>query len=154
MARGVYVRTEEHIRKWLDSRKEYRHSQETKKKISEANKGRIFTEEHKKKISENHANMKGINNPNYGKKLYGDNNPHWKGGKWYNGVGYIMVKVRGRKPERIFEHRIIMEESLGRYLEPAEVVHHINGIRDDNRIENLMLFTNNTEHHKYHGHLE
>lgn len=49
------------------------------------------------------------------------------------------------------EHRLLMENKIGRYLRKEEVVHHINHNRLDNRIENLMLIGSNSEHIKLHS---
>lgn len=67
----------------------------------------------------------------------------WKGGKVKDKFGYVQIW----KPEHpnakiagyIHEHRLVMSESLGRPLESWEYVHHKNGIKDDNRLENLEL---------------
>ncbi len=74
--------------------------------------------------------------------------------KWKNGRritnGYVMIIIRDHPFATcrgyVLEHRLVMEKFLGRYLDPKEVVHHKNSIRHDNRIENLILFSNNSEH--------
>lgn len=57
---------------------------------------------------------------------------------YINDSGYRVIRMNGAN---VLEHRYIMEQSLDRKLLPKENVHHINGIRDDNRISNLELWS-------------
>ena len=60
---------------------------------------------------------------------------------------YKFKTINGK---RIFEHRLVMEIYLGRKLSVHEIVHHINGDKKDNRIENLKVMSN--EEHTSHHH--
>jgi len=73
----------------------------------------------------------------------GVNASNWGGGRhWHD--GYIMVYAREHPAASgiyVCEHRLVMEDHLGRYLTEDETVHHCNGVRDDNRLENLELWS-------------
>lgn len=81
----------------------------------------------------------------YSGDRHGENNPYWKGGRYRDAAsGYIMVyqpehpqaNIKGYLPE----HRLKMEEALGRPLQNNEMVRHKNNKKDDNRLNNLELF--------------
>lgn len=90
--------------------------------------------------------------PCYTRIQNGSNNHHWKGGIRHS-KGYIKTWMPDHpncdNEGYMFEHRLVMETYLGRYLTPKELVHHKNKIKTDNRIENLELVTPNTHplHH-------
>ncbi len=167
MPKGVYIRTKQIWNKGLKG--VYHHSEktcakikknrkglgkgrklpeETKKKISVANKGKPcfwkgkkLPKETRDKISKNHFDCRGKNHPN------------WKGGRHINSDGYVWIFMSEHpfaKSNYILEHHIVIEKYIGRYLKREEVVHHINKIKGDNRIENLMVFKNHAYHIWFH----
>lgn len=76
----------------------------------------------------------------------GEQARHWRGGRNVSAEGYVRIYAPDQPTARgrggyVAEHRLVMEKVLGRYLQPGETVHHKNGRRDDNRPENLELWS-------------
>jgi hypothetical protein len=80
-----------------------------------------------------------------GKAFGGEKSPVWNGGRGVRTNGYVEVTIPNDHPLKlkgkryISEHRLVMEKYLNRYLKPYELIHHLNGNKEDNRIENLAL---------------
>lgn len=93
--------------------------------------------------------------------LLKERSPNWKGGRGVNPNGYVVIRLypedffypmcNKASGHYVFEHRLVMARHLGRCLHSWEVVHHKNGIRDDNRLENLELGSTLGEHSRDHS---
>jgi len=95
----------------------------------------------------------------------GADNPSWKGGRTKTPYGYVLITLSLDSPYLgmarkhrggdnctsfcILEHRLVIAQHLGRCLKSSEIVHHINGIKDDNRLENLELLNDHLHHLPY-----
>ena len=122
----------------------WKQTDRVKQIISQTHKGKILSKKTRQMIS------------NKAKERFekGFHSALWKGGVKHRQDGYIaiwMPKHPFANNGYVMEHRLVMEKHIGRYLTEEEVVHHKNGIRNDNRIENLQLFANSGEHQRYHA---
>lgn len=83
----------------------------------------------------------------------GDKHPMWKGGRTINSQGYVLVYSPNHPNKtasnKVREHRLVVESIIGRYLEKNEDVHHIDGDKLNNSIDNLVALTK-SEHTKLH----
>lgn len=73
----------------------------------------------------------------------GKRNASWSGGRIVDKYGYVLLRMPDHPDADaigyVREHRFVMEKKIGRRLEPSELVHHKNGVRHDNRAENLEI---------------
>lgn len=112
--------------------------------------GYVYTEETRlaKSLSQKAAYKK-----KYPEGRFGDKHPGWKGGRSIIN-SYVVVYApnhpRAGKSNRVFEHILVAEKTLGRYLTKDEVVHHINGDKQDNRPENLKVVLRKDHVHDHH----
>ena len=137
MPTGTYIRTEEHRQKL----KEAWQKPGYKEKMSAVHRGQK-TWSGKKHSKESILKMR---------------KAHFSGKERMDirGNGYVYLYFPDHpmaKNGRVPEHNIVMEKNINRTLSPGEIVHHINGIKSDNRIENLCLCTSK-EHKMIHAKL-
>ena len=86
---------------------------------------------------------------------YGKDNYMWKGGRTISSHGYILVRV-GKKHHLAdvrgyaYEHRIVAEKLLGRWLKFNELIHHKDGNRQNNNPNNIEIVDSNGKHYVFH----
>ncbi len=89
-----------------------------------------------------------------GESQRGQNHPRWRGGRIIDSLGYVQILLQAddffypmaNKNGYAREHRIVMAKHIQRCLLPWEIVHHRNGIKKDNHIENLTLLKGQPDH--------
>ena len=84
----------------------------------------------------------------------GSNSPNWKGGRTHTSTGYVLLMSPGHprawRDGYVLEHVLVAEAALGKPLPERAVVHHVNGIKTDNRPQNLVVCQDNGYHSSLH----
>lgn len=102
--------------------------------------------------------MIGRSHKSWNKGNFGHKSHCWRGGKHITSQGYIGIycpnhpSIKLSNAIYVGEHRLVMEKKIGRFLNHNEHIHHINGEKTDNRIENLEIVTA-SNHIKKHSDL-
>lgn len=89
----------------------------------------------------------------YSFRYKGDKHTQWKGGIHLNAYGYRCLYKPGHHRainNRVFEHILVVEEVLGKPMPRGTVVHHINGVANDNQHSNLVLCQDEAYHRLIH----
>ena len=109
-------------------------TEEHRRRISDSKKGKKLSPEHRNKV---------VKTLVYGQK--GESNPAWKGGFFKRNDGYVYILNREHPMAHsngyIKRAILVAEEKIGRMLTGGEVTHHINGIKDDDRPENIEILS-------------
>lgn len=125
-------------------------TKKTREKIRRARLGKHHTKKSRRKMSDARLTW----HKTHPEALKGEKHPQWKGGRTIDSNGYMLIHAPDHPHAQINgyigEHRLMMEEILGRYLLPEEIVHHEDEIKDNNEPGNLRLFSSNKEHLDYH----
>jgi hypothetical protein len=83
----------------------------------------------------------------------GDNSPFWRGGRYIDLHGYVMLYMPDNRAAGgsgyVAEHRVVMERALGHPIPDGMHVHHIDGNKANNELENLALMSR-SEHRALH----
>jgi hypothetical protein len=91
----------------------------------------------------------------HGRGQKGEQSTSWRGGQTTTCRGYVGIYAPSHPRATdnnlyVFEHILVVEECLGRYLENSEQVHHLNRIKSDNRSDNLILCASGAHHSLLH----
>lgn len=99
---------------------------------------------------------RGQDSPLYGKK--GKDNPNWKGGRTIlkrGNTSYVLIYTpdhpRCHTDGRVYEHIVVVEEAWGYPLPNGSVVHHVDGNGLNNELSNLMVFSSQADHMRWHA---